>query len=139
MCSRLFWWLCRRNVALLCSSSQYFTFRFPILVECSFCQINRSILINHNKYSTKTETSTLQTQRHGYSGHFYFIKTVGILILSFHAINLSNLNVVSLFTGSSFSVFNDVRRCNFPFWLDDVFSKKYILTLLQKKTLGGDI
>ncbi|AES61589.1 transmembrane protein, putative [Medicago truncatula] len=45
------------------------------------------------------ESSTLQIQRHGYSGDLKIVICVGICTLPFYAINM---DVVSLFTYSSF-------------------------------------
>ncbi|AES98356.1 transmembrane protein, putative [Medicago truncatula] len=49
--------------------------------------------------SMTLSSSTLQIRRHGYSGDMNIVISVGVCTLSFFAINM---DVVSLFAGSSF-------------------------------------
>jgi hypothetical protein len=79
-------WFCRLSMVLYCSLPWYNVVWFFVLLQCSFSSY------------WMIWVSTLHIRNHGHSGYFDFIILfVGILPL--YAINL---DVVSLFAGSSF-------------------------------------
>ena len=104
----------------------------PVFVRCLFgssWQIRFDSV--HIQQSMTLASSTLQTRRHRYSEHFKFGIFVGFVIfvgiLPLYAINV---DAVSLFAVSSFSVFSDLElycsmySINLNEWMNVVFSQK---------------
>jgi hypothetical protein len=104
----------------------------PVFVRCLFgssWQIRFDSV--HIQQSMTLASSTLQTRRHGYSEHFKFVIFVGfVTIVDSLPLYAINVDAVSLFTDSSFSVFSDLELyCSIYFinlneWMNIVFSQK---------------
>jgi hypothetical protein len=96
----------------LCWSSSCYGVSLLSRLGAVFVRLNWQIRFDsvHIQRSMTLAPSTLQTRRHRYSEHFKFVIFVGFVtfvgILPLYAINV---DAVSLFAVSSFSVFSDLE------------------------------